>query len=135
MVRPLLLAATALSIAALVGIGITPAARQACAAEEQVSFSQDILPLLQWRCTSCHRPPDGEGFKKSGVDLTSYAGLMKGSKFGPMVLPGDPEASNLMMLLDWRVSPEIRMPHGKKKLSTCDRDAIRHWIAQGAKDN
>jgi hypothetical protein len=27
------------------------------------------------------------------------------------------------------------MPHGKTKLSICDRDAIREWIRQGAKDN
>jgi hypothetical protein len=26
-------------------------------------------------------------------------------------------------------------PHGKKRLSTCDRDAIRSWINEGAKDN
>jgi hypothetical protein len=34
-----------------------------------------------------------------------------------------------------RASPELRMPHGNKKLSTCDRDAIRNWIRQGAKNN
>ncbi len=50
---------------------------------------------------------------------------MKGTKFGKMVIPGDPMGSNLMWLLDWRGAPETRMPHGKKKLSTCDRDAIR----------
>jgi hypothetical protein len=60
---------------------------------------------------------------------------MKGTKFGPVVKPGDPETSNLIWLLDWRGSPELRMPHGKKKLSTCDRDAIRTWIRQGAKNN
>jgi hypothetical protein len=27
------------------------------------------------------------------------------------------------------------MPHGTKKLSTCDRDAIRRWIYEGALDN
>jgi len=32
-------------------------------------------------------------------------------------------------------SPEARMPHGKKKLSICDRDAIRAWIREGAKNN
>jgi hypothetical protein len=52
-----------------------------------------------------------------------------------MVIPGDPDSSNLMRLLDWRASPELRMPHGKKKLSTCDRDAIRTWIRQGAPNN
>ena len=71
----------------------------------------------------------------SGLDLRNYEGVMKGTKFGPMVIPGDPDASNLMALVDWRVSPQIRMPHGAKKLSTCDRDAIRHWILEGAKNN
>lgn len=60
---------------------------------------------------------------------------MKGTKFGKMVIPRDPGGSNLMWLLDWRGAPETRMPHGKKKLSTCDRDAIRAWIQEGAKDN
>jgi hypothetical protein len=108
--------------------------RKACAAEEQVSFKDDILPLLAWRCSSCHKP-GGEGYDKSGLDLTSYAGVMKGTKFGPMVIPREPESSNLMLLLDWRASPALRMPHGKKQLSTCDRNSIRTWIRQGAKEN
>jgi hypothetical protein len=40
---------------------------------------------------------------------------MKGTKFGAMVIPRDPEGSNLMWLLDWRASAEVRMPHGKEK--------------------
>jgi hypothetical protein len=52
-----------------------------------------------------------------------------------MVIPGDPDSSNLMRLLDWRVAPSLRMPHSKKQLSVCDRNAIRSWIRQGAKDN
>jgi hypothetical protein len=122
-----------LGLGGLTGSGLL-ASSQVCAAEEQVSFKEDILPLLKWRCAGCHEP-GGEGVQKSGLDLTSYAGLMKGTKFGRMVIPGEPESSNLMMLLDWRVSPEIRMPHGKKQLSSCDRNSIRTWIRQGAKDN
>jgi hypothetical protein len=62
---------------------------------------------------------------------------MKGMKFGRMVIAGVPESSNLMLLLDWRVSPALRMPHGKKQLSKCDRDAIRARIKikEGAKNN
>ena len=100
----------------------------------RVSFSEDVLPLLKFRCSSRHQL-GGEGYEQSGLDLTSYEGVMKGTKFGPMVIPGDPESSNLMRLLDWRTSAEIRMPHGKKQLSTCDRDTIRTWIWEGAKDN
>ncbi|MGO9005900.1 MAG: c-type cytochrome domain-containing protein [Beijerinckiaceae bacterium] len=125
---------TALSAMVLIGAGIELPLSQARAAETRVSFSEDVLPLLKWKCSSCHQP-GGEGYEKSGFDVTSYQGVMKGTKFGPMVVPRDPDTSNLMMLLDWRVSPEIRMPHGKKRLSTCDRDTIRAWIREGAKDN
>ena len=123
----------ALSIGMVTSIGVLNAPN-ACAAEEMVSFKEDILPLFKWRCASCHEP-GGSGYEKSGLDLTSYAGLMKGTKFGAMVIPREPESSNLMLLLDWRASPALRMPHGKKQLSSCDRSTIRSWIRQGAKNN
>ena len=99
-----------------------------------ISFKEDILPIFKGRCAECHAP-GGKGFEASGLDLQNYAGIMKGTKFGPMVIAGDANGSSLMALLDWRVAPQIRMPHGRKKLSTCDRDAIRHWIEEGALDN
>jgi hypothetical protein len=52
-----------------------------------------------------------------------------------MIVPGDPDASSLTRMLDWGVSPDIRMPHGKRQLSICDRDLIRTWIFEGAKNN
>jgi len=135
-VRPLVGLAAVFALVATIGVGTTIPSNQACAAAAKplTSFSDDILPLLKWRCGSCHAP-GGDGYEKSGLDLNSYAGVMKGTKYGPMVIPRDPESSNLMLLLDWRVSAAIRMPHGKKKLSACDRDAIRAWIREGAKDN
>ena len=132
--RPLLfISAIALGAGIVTSAGIMNA-QNACAAGEAVSFKEDILPLLKWRCASCHEA-GGAGYEKSGLDLTSYAGVMKGTKFGPMVIPRDPDSSNLMLLLDWRASPALRMPHGKKQLSSCDRSSIRTWIRQGAKDN
>jgi len=105
-----------------------------CAANAVMSFKDDVLPIFKGRCIDCHQP-GGEGYEKSGLDLRTYAGVMKGTKFGAMVTPGSPDTSNLAWLLDWKASPELRMPHGKTKLSSCDRDAIREWIRQGAKDN
>jgi Planctomycete cytochrome C len=117
----------------LIGFGIVASSNPLCAADTQ-SFAEDILPLLKWRCAGCHEP-GGDGLEKSGLDLTSYEGIMKGTKFGPMVIAGDPDSSNLMWLLDWRAAPQLRMPHNKKQLSTCDRSAIRAWIKEGAKNN
>ena len=132
--RTLLLAAATLAIGAVAGGEIITSSSQLCAAQPKISYAEDIVPILKGRCVGCHQA-GGEGVEKSGLDLSSYEGLMKGTKFGRMVIPGDPESSNLMVLLDWRADPKLRMPHGKKKLSTCDRDAIRTWIREGAKNN
>lgn len=106
----------------------------AWAKPEPVSFAEDIQPILQVRCTVCHQP-GAEGMEKSGFDLTSYEGLMKGTKHGAMIVPGDPLTSNLMVLIDGRADKSLQMPHGKKKLSSCDRDLFRKWIKQGAQNN
>ncbi len=129
-------AAAALAVAGLATIAFTasPAFCAPQTSQSKISFKEDVKPIFVGRCVSCHQP-GGQGTQASGLDLTSYAGLMKGTKFGPMVIPGDPASSNLMLLLDWRASPALRMPHGKKQLSTCDRNAIRAWILEGAKDN
>ncbi|MBI5164423.1 MAG: hypothetical protein HY985_11035 [Magnetospirillum sp.] len=106
----------------------------ALAKEEPVSFAEDVFPILQTRCQACH-VPGAEGTAKSGLDLTGYDGLMKGTKHGAMVVAGDPLTSNLMVLIDGRADKSLQMPHGRKKLSQCDRDLIRKWIKQGAKNN
>lgn len=123
--------AAVITAGAICGFG----GRAASAAEPQMSFREDVLPVFVGRCVSCHSAPNGEGYLASGLNLTSYEGVMAGTKFGPMVIPGDPEGSNLMRLLDWRTSAALRMPHNGKQLSSCDRTAIREWIRQGAKDN
>ena len=87
-----------------------------------MSFKDDVQPIFKLYCTSCHSAPDGEGYKASGLDLTTYQGVMKGTKYGPMIVPGNAEYSNLMWLLDWRASPQLRMPHGKKQLPAGERD-------------
>ena len=133
-VRSLTLAAAAAVIVSVGGVGVFPGANQACAQQQKISFAEDVMPIFRGRCVGCHQP-GGPGYEKSGLDLTSYEGVMKGTKHGPMVIPRDADGSNLMWLLDWRASPELRMPHGQKKLSTCDRDAIRAWIFEGAKNN
>lgn len=119
----------------LAGASTLAPIQQACAQQSAaVSYSQDVAPVLRGWCVSCHQP-GGEGYKASGLDLTSYAGLMKGTQFGPMVLPGQPDASNLVVLIEGRASPQIRMPHNQKPLPSCLRDEIWSWVFQGAKDN
>ncbi len=74
---------------------------------------------------------------KSGLDLTSYEGLMKGTWFGPVVIPGDSEASTFTKLLTG-TNKGLKMPQGLNETGTLDRQYIlilRKWVKQGAKNN
>lgn len=130
--------ALAVTVVASIGMMLPTAGQDANPAKKArapvTSFSEDVFPIFKGRCIDCHRP-GGAGYETSGLDLTTYEGVMKGTKYGKMVIPGDPDTSNLMWLLDWRGKPETRMPHGKKQLSICDRTTIRHWILDGAPNN
>lgn len=114
---------------------ITAATIGVAAAEEPVSFALDVQPLLVARCGACHTPPDGQGYVASGLDLSSYQGLMKGTKHGAIVIPGDPLRSNLLVLIEGKAAPEIRMPHNQRPLLKYQILTVRDWIKQGAQDN
>jgi len=124
----------AIAVAASGGFVPSGPGHEAIAAEAKLSFKADVLPVLKNRCVACHTP-GGEGTTASGLDLTTFQGVMTGTKYGPMVIPGNPDYSNLMWLLDWKASPQLRMPHGKEQLPVSERDTIRGWIRQGAKNN
>jgi Planctomycete cytochrome C len=134
--RTLMLAGAAVAV----GVGVlqlgAPATfapiQQACAQKAQMGFANDINPILKGWCVECHQP-GGEGYEKSGLDLTSYDGVMKGTKFGPMVVPGQPDNSNLITLVEGRA--KITMPLRHKALPNCLRNNIWSWIFEGAKNN
>ena len=126
-----LIAITAGSLA-LAGAAISPPVRKACAQQAHMSYVEDVAPIFRGWCVSCHEP-GGQGYNASGLDLTTYDGLMKGTQFGPMVIPGEPDNSNLLVLVEGRA--KIRMPYGHKPLPACLRQNIWSWIFEGAKNN
>ena len=126
------LAGVAIAAVAVAGSRAVMPVTNACAAKAEVSYAEDIAPIFKGWCVSCHQP-SGEGAKASGLDLTSYEGVMKGTKFGPMVIPGKPDESNLIVLVQGQA--KIRMPFGHKPLPNCLRQNIWTWIFEGAKNN
>ncbi|MCK9201225.1 MAG: c-type cytochrome domain-containing protein [Gallionella sp.] len=103
---------------------------------EEVSFKGDVMPILEDHCVSCHRP-GGKGHAKSGLDLTSYQGLMKGTIYGPVVIPGNSDVSTFTKLLTG-TNKGLKMPMGLNAGGTLDRQSIlllRKWVAQGARNN
>lgn len=99
-----------------------------------VSFKDDVFPIIELRCLSCHQP-GGEGFEKSGLDMRSYESLMKGTKHGSIVVPRNAFMSNLIAVIDHRTDSKLYMPHNKKRISKCERLMLRFWINQGAQNN
>lgn len=104
------------------------------ASAQATSFKDDVLPIMQIRCVECHQP-GGAGFDASGLDLRTFEGVMTGTTHGPVVVANDPITSNLIAVIERRTDPAIWMPHEAKKLSPCERQALRTWVAQGARDN
>jgi uncharacterized membrane protein len=106
-----------------------------CGPEPEVSYAKDVSPILEKHCKGCH-VPDQAGYVVSGFELTNYDTLMKGTQYGPVVLPGDPLTSVLVMLIEGRADPSLKMPHGNAKpLEPREIAIIRKWVEEGAKNN
>jgi len=107
-----------------------------CVNQPRVSFQADVYPILENNCLSCHTPPQGEGYQKTHLNMQSYETLMQGTRYGPVILPGDSRHSILIMLVEGRVDASMRMPHGRKEpLTQHEIEVLRRWVEQGARNN
>lgn len=108
-----------------------------------VSFSAQVLPILNTNCFRCHR--DGGQADLAGIELSlvpedSYDALVgQPSQLDPSlthVIPGDSEASLLYLMISSETPPiGTRMPQGEAPLSPTDISLVRDWIDQGALNN
>ena len=104
------------------------------ACSKKISFSQDVMPVLEQRCLACHRV-GAEGYEISGFSVESYKAVMQGTKYGPVIEPGYSYASTLQVLVSHRTDPAIAMPEATTGLSKLEIETIGTWIDQGARDN
>ena len=106
----------------------------------QVSFKSDIYPILQERCISCHAP-GSPGCVVSGFSVATYQSLMRGTKYGAVIIAGSSLDSNLLRLVKHEADPSIAMPRShtpgmpSEWISREQINLIERWINQGAKDN
>ena len=116
---------------------ITLAFLMGCSEEPKtptISFNAEVKPVIDSNCTECHND-GGTGTLASGFKTTDYDALMKGTKFGPVIVPGQPLSSSFYRLIAGKVDPSIQMPHGKKAIPAPQIEMIETWIEQGAKNN
>ena len=105
-----------------------------CGQAAEVSYARDVKPIIDKNCVECHLN-GGKGQVASGFLVETYDSLMKGTKFGPVIVAGDPLSSSLYRLVAGEVDKSIQMPHGKDPLPPEEIGTIERWIAQGAKNN
>ena len=102
-------------------------------AQEAPSFADDILPIFERSCNSCHggfNEEEGEVVTEEMLDMTTYEGVMGGSQWGTVIEPGDAEGSILYdMVL------EGDMPEDGDPLPPEEIELIGAWIDAGADNN
>lgn len=91
-----------------------------------VSFSKDVQPILQNRCSKCHM---GE-FTSKDLHMDTYESLMTGSEDGPVIAPGDAQESLLVQKI-----LSGKMPKRGPKLTPEETQIIIDWINLGAQNN
>lgn len=112
-----------------------PATGYPAQGQGEVSYKNDVLPIIHDYCLNCHEP-GGKGYEKSGLDMSTYQSLMKGTKFGTVIKPGDSFTSILIQLVEGRAHASIKMPLGMNGGLAKDKiETLKKWVNQGAKDN
>ncbi len=102
------------------------------APKKPVSFFKEVRPILQGTCAGCHQPAKAGGT----VVLTGHANLLETDRHGdPIVAPGKPEESELLVAITPHDGKPPKMPKGKAPLADAQVDVLRRWIAEGAADD
>ena len=118
----------------LLGGTSTPAPDQnaPCALTDKRAFAEVIRPVLGDTCISCHGPEKS----KAGLRLDTYAGLLKGSEHGRVIVAGKAADSELIGRLVLPAEHEDHMPPaGKPQLGADDIALLKWWIDAGAPEN
>jgi hypothetical protein len=98
----------------------------AAALEEEKPSSRDAqaAALLARHCLECHNPSE----RKGGLDLTRRERALAGGDTGKVLLPGDPDSSELVRRIESGKMP----PRGRAKLGNDERALLRRWVRGGA---
>jgi mono/diheme cytochrome c family protein len=110
------------------------------ASAEDISFKDDVLPVLNQNCVVCHMEGSEEG--KLSLYPDAYGNLVgKASGESPLmrVAPGQAAKSYLYQKLTGKQAAVggsgKQMPFDQAALDPAQIEKIRLWIEQGAKQN
>jgi WD40 repeat protein len=90
------------------------------------NYDDDVKPIFARRCFACHNAAE----MRSGLNLESFAGVIKGGSSGDAVVAGRASASVLYRAI-MHEDGAPQMPYGQAKLADAEIAVIRDWIQQG----
>ena len=91
-------------------------------------FEKEVRPVLIDNCYKCHGPKK----QKSGLRVDSRELILKGGEVGPVVVPGKPEASRLILAINHAKAKDVEpMPSADEKISDKAIAALTEWVRQG----
>lgn len=107
----------------------------ACA-YQQVSFEKDITPIIARNCNGCHREPNGDGYRATGLKMDSYDSIIQGTMYGSIIVAGDSRRSILNKQVEGRTGKKQCNPRRDKEgISNEEIEALKIWVDQGALNN
>ena len=112
-----------------ISLALLALTRNATAADGPFSFVRDVKPLLARRCFPCHGPNTHEGGLRLDKPEAVVAELDSGLH---AVVPGKVGESALIDRVT-STDESTRMPPEGKPLTPHEVDALKQWIAAGAK--
>ena len=99
------------------------------AADNPVSFTRDVAPILARKCLTCHNAEKNKGKFR----LDTFERLLKpGSSQDPSIVPTKPNESRLFTIL-LEKDPDDRMPQKDDPLPAGQIASIERWIREGAR--
>jgi hypothetical protein len=96
-------------------------------------FEAKVRPLLVAHCYECHSEEAAKADKlQGGLRLDNRAGVQQGGESGPIVVPGKPNESALIISVRY-ADKALQMPP-KEPLSTDQVAVLEKWVSMGAPD-
>jgi WD40 repeat protein len=99
-------------------------------AQQTPSYAKQVRPFFARYCLECHNATDA----KSDLNLESFSSLQRGGKNGPVVVPGKPDVSRLVLLPESKQKPKMP-PRKAKQPNPGEVEVLRAWVAAGARDD
>jgi len=101
-------------------------------AEDPISFSRQIRPILSENCIACHGPDDKA--RKAKLRLDDEASAKSDRKGDIAIVPGKPELSSLIQRIESKDPEEVMPPPKQHKVISPEQVALlKTWIRQGAR--